>query len=208
MAESVTLVCRVDSLNDKKYLDAQVSSVFKPFKKHFKGRRSDLTLGSEIERKYVFHELSADDAKKLVVIAKENQSKLCMKSVSSGSGAPILRTPPSSPPPVVSSPTTSPKSLSVSSISSDTKSLVLNFGVDSSDPSPSSTKTGTSFFSSESESDGPGIGTAIATPEMLLLRELSDIMNMKSKKLTPSQIGKAVSSWFSSEHVQKVVTRI
>ena len=216
MAESVTVVCRVDSLNEKSYIDKQVATILKQYKDNFKGRRSDLTLGSEIERKFVFHKLSAEDAKKLKSIATEHKAKLSMKSVKIGSEAPT--TPPAPPPSpvlVVPSPTVSTDSLSSSSsssVSSGTKSLVLNFGVgdstDSDGPSPSSISTGTSFFSSDSDTSGVGVGTAITTPEILLLRELADIMKVESIKPTPSQIGKAVSTWFVSEQVQKVMRRI
>ena len=218
MSEVVTLVCRVDSLNDKRYIDDQVSDVLKPFKRNFKGRRSDLTLGSEIERKFIFHQLSAEDAKKLRSIAKDHKTKLCMKSVVIGSEAPA--TPPAPPPsPVLvvpSPPSVSTESLSSSSpssVSSGTKSLVLNFGVgdstDSDGPSPSSPSSN-SFFSSDSDtsSSGVGVGIAIATPEILLLRELAEIMKVESVKPTPSQIGKAVSAWFVKENVQKVMERI
>lgn len=219
MNETVTLICRVDSLNGKSYIDKQVATVLANYKKNLKGRRSDLTLVSDIERKYLFHRLSAEDAKKLKSIAKENKTKICMKSVSIGSDESV--TPPSPPPPspvlVVPSPTISTASLSsssMSSVSSGTKSLVLNFGIGdsttSSGPSPSSTTTGNSFFSSDSDTttNGVGVGTAITTPETLLLRELANIMKVESIKPTPSQIGKAVSTWFVSENVQKVMRRI
>lgn len=206
MTESVTLVCRVDSLNDKRYIDGQVSTVLKSFKRNFQGRRSELTLSSELERKFFFHKLSTRDAEKLKSIAADNKSKLCMKSVKIGSEAP----PPPPPPPP--SPIVSVDSLSSSSVSSNTKSLVLNFGVgDSTNPSsisPSSPASSSPFFSSDSDTSGIGVGTHVATPEILLLRELADVIKTKSVKPTPSQIGKAVSAWFVGENVQKVMRRI
>ncbi|CAN0532588.1 unnamed protein product [Ectocarpus sp. 12 AP-2014] len=216
MTETVTLVCRVDSLNDKSYIDRQVATVLRSYKAHLKGRRSDLTLTSEIERKYNFHELSADDAISLKSIATENQSRLCVKRVEIGSET--LATPPAPPSPPPPSPTlvvpspSSPSSAATSSISSNTKSLVLNFGVGD-DTSTTSGGSGSgsdrySFFSSDSETSGIGVGTQVATPEILLLRELADIMKIESVKPTPSQIGKAVSTWFVSENVQKVMRRI
>lgn len=216
MTESVILVCRVDSLNDKRYIDEQVSTILKQFKSNVKGRRSDLTPVSDIERTYVFHKLSMEDANKLKSLAKEHKTKLRMKSIvidSEQSATPP--TPPPSPALVVPSPIVSIDSISpstTSSVSSDTKSLVLNFGVgrstNSDGPSPSSTTTGNSFFSSDSETSGVGVGTAITTPEILLLRELAEIMKVESVKPTPSQIGKAVSAWFVSDTVQKVMRRI
>ncbi|CAN0382717.1 unnamed protein product [Ectocarpus sp. 12 AP-2014] len=212
MTETVTLVCRVDSLNDKSYIDRQVATVLRPYKAHLKGRRSDLTLTSEIERKYNFHELSADDAISLKSIATENQSRLCVKRVEIGSET--LATPPAPPSPPPPSPTlvvpspSSPSSATTSSISSNTKSLVLNFGVGDDTSTTSGGSGSSSFFSSDSETSGIGVGTQVATPEILLLRELADIMKIESVKPTPSQIGKAVSTWFVSENVQKVMRRI
>lgn len=81
LTETVTLVCRVDSLNDKSYIDRQVATVLRYYKAHLKRRRSDLTLTSEIEKKNHFHELSADGAISLKSIATENQSRLCVKGV-------------------------------------------------------------------------------------------------------------------------------
>ncbi|CAM9830300.1 unnamed protein product [Ectocarpus sp. 8 AP-2014] len=216
MSETVTVVCRVDSLNNKSYIDGQVATILRSFKAHLKGRRSDLTLTSELERKYNFHELSADDAISLQSIATANQSRLCLKRVEIGSET--LATTPAPPPSPSPSPSptlvvTSPSS-AASLVSSTTKKLVLNFGVDDSTTSsgsgnsPSSPTSLDSFFSSDSESSCVGVGTQVATPEILLLRELADIMNIESVKLTPSQIGKAVSTWFVSENVQKVMRRI
>ena len=227
MTHSVTLVCRVDSLNDKKHLDNQVSTILKTFKKHFKGRRSDLTPGSEIQRKYVFHELSTDDANRLKSIATENRAQLCMKSATMDGEPPSSpKSPPSSPLFAVPSPTVflgdDVLTAASSSVSSSTKSLVLNFGVDS-PPASSSPQTSDPFFSSASDSDSDsapglnsgsdsssdvGVGTSVTTPEILLLRELAEIMNVSSIKPTPSQIGKAVSTWFVTEKVQKVLRRI
>lgn len=223
---SVTLVCRVDSLNDKKHLDNQVSTILKTFKKHFKGRRSDLTPGSEIQRKYIFHELSTDDANRLKSIATENRAQLCMKSATMDGEPPSSpKSPPSSPLFAVPTPTVSlgddALTASSSSVSSSTKSLVLNFGVDS--PLASPAQTSDSFFSSASDSDSDsdsglnsgsdsgsdvGVGTSVTTPEILLLRELAEIMKVSSIKPTPSQIGKAVSTWFVTEKVQNVLRRI
>lgn len=216
MSEVVTLVCRVDSLNEKSYIDKQVATILKQFKDNFKGRRSDLTLESEIERKYVFHKLGAEDAKKLKSIATKHKAKLSMNRVKIACEEPETPpAPPMSPVLVVPSPTVSTDSLSsltLSSVSSGTRSLVLKFGVgdsaDSDGPSPSSITTRNSFFSSDSEASGVGVGTGITTPEILLLRELADIMKVESVKPTPSQIGKAVSAWFVSEQVQKVMRRI
>lgn len=214
MAESVTVVCRVDSLNDKHYIDKQVSILLKMFKRNLKGRKSELTLTSELERKFFFHELSIQDAEKLKLIATDNKSKMCLKSVVIGANSPATPPAPQSAPVlVVPSPTISADSLSSSSVSSDTKSLVLNFGVgdstNSSSISPSSpASSSNSFFSSDSDTSGIGVGTQVATPEILLLRELADIMKVESRKPTPSQIGKAVSTWFVSENVQKVMRRI
>lgn len=213
MTETVTLVCRVDSLNDKSYIDRQVATLLRSYKAHLKGRRSDLTLTSELERKYSFHELSADDAVSIKTIATENQSRLCVKRVEIGSEtlatpSPTPSTsPPTSPTLVVPSPF-SPSSTATSSISSNTKSLVLNFGVGDDSSTTSSGSGNNSFFSSDSETSGIGVGTQVATPEILLLRELADIMKIESVKPTPSQIGKAVSTWFVRESVQKVMRRI
>ncbi|AAK14463.1 EsV-1-37 [Ectocarpus siliculosus virus 1] len=209
MTETVTLVCRVDSLNDKSYIDRQVATVLRSYKAHLKGRRSNLTLTSEIERKYNFHELSADDAISLKSIATENKSRLCVKRIEIGSET--LAAPPTPPPPPPPSPTLVVPSptVSVSSISSNTRSLVLNFGVDDDNSTTSSGSGNNSFFSSDSETSGSiGVGTQVATPEILLLRELADIMGTESVKPTPSQIGKAVSTWFVGENVQKVMRRI
>lgn len=207
MTETVTIVCRVDSLNDKSYIDRQVASVLRSYKAHLRGRRSDLTLTSEIERKYKFHELSADDAISLKSIATDNQSRLCVKRVEIGSAT--LATPPAPPPsPTLVVPSPSPPSSATSSISSNTKSLVLNFGVDDDSSTTSGGSGSNSFFSSDSETSGIGVGTQVATPEILLLRELADIMKIESVKPTPSQIGKAVSTWFVGENVQKVMRRI
>ena len=227
MTETVTLVCRVDSLNDKSYIDRQVATLLRSYKAHLVGRRSDLTLTSELERKYSFHELSADDAVSIKAIATENQSRLCVKRVEIGSGSETqtLTSPPTSPatspklvvpspsspsPPSPPSSPSSPSSAATSSISSNTKSLVLNFGVGDDSGTTSGGSDNNSFFSSDSETSGigVGVGTQVATPEILLLRELADIMTIKSVKPTPSQIGKAVSTWFVRDNVQKVMRRI
>lgn len=239
MAHSVILLCRVDSLNDKKHLDNQVSTVLKSFKKNFKGRKSQLTEGSDLERKYVFHQLDLVDALKLKASATENKAQLCMKTVlldSETTKAPTAPTP-SPKSSVPSSPRSSalsvanlgPGSPTPSSISSSTKSLVLNFGLDS--PAPASNVSSSfaassskdSFFSSASVAGSQssssssssfsgsdvGVGTSVTTPEILLLRELADIMQTSSKKKpTPSQIGKAVSTWFVTDKVQNVLRRI
>ncbi len=240
MAHYVTLLCRIDSLNDKQHLDKQVSTVLKSFKKNFKGRKSQLTEDSDLERKYVFHQLDLVNALKLKALATENKAQLCMKTVlldSETTRAPTAPTPSSK-----SSVSSSPRSsrLAVAnlrhgsptppSISSSTESLVLNFGLDS--PAPASNASSSfaaslhskdSFFSSASVSGSRssssssssfsgsdvGVGTPVTTPEILLLRELADIMQTSSKKKpTPSQIGKAVSAWFVADKVQNVLRRI
>lgn len=229
----ITLLCRIDSMHDKAYLDTQVSNILKPFKKNFEGKESQITSDSDLERKYVFNNLEREDANRLKSIATENRAQLCMKTVVIHSGTPIIATatPPTSPLFAVPSPPVSPggkissavSPAASSSVSSSTKSLVLNFGVDS--PSPLSARSSSSFFSSASHSDSDadsdsgydsgsgtgsdvGVGTSVTTPEVLILRELAEIMKVSSVKPTPSQIGKAVSAWFVKEKVQNVLRRI
>ena len=221
----ITLLCRIDSMHDKAYLDAQVSNILKPFKKNFKGKKSQITSDSDLERKYVFYNLEREDATRLKSIATENRAQLCMKTVVIDSGTPTMTTPTPPPSPLFAVPslTVSPgdkvSSPVSSSVSSSTKSLVLNFGVDS--PSPSSARTSSSFFSSAPHSDSDvdsgsssgsgsdvGVGTLVTTPEVLILRELAEVMKVSSVKPTPSQIGKAVSTWYITERVQKVMRRV
>ena len=242
----VTLLCRIDSMHDKKYVDKQVSTVLKQFSKNFKGRKSQITPDSDLERKYVFHELGPADAARLTSIATDNQAQLCMKTckILDASKAGVLAVPnslPSAPKLELidtpgrksslqaSSPASSLAS-SPTSISSSTKSLVMNFGLDSpsapsdgrqspscSSSSPSSSaKSPPSFFSSPSESESEsdstgsdvGVGIPVTTPEIVILRDLAEIMKVSSVKRTPSSIGKDVSKWFITEKVQNVMRRI
>lgn len=221
MSHSVTLLCRIDSLNDKNHIDKQVSTILRAFKKQFKGRKSQLTKDSQLERKFVFYQLTPADAGRLVSTSKKHLAQICMKSILVDPAISSAPTPPTSPVSSALSPNFStvrvfaPKD-DDDSPSSSTKRLVLNFGLDEStdsggiggDPSPSSTK---SLFSSDSGStsgSGVGVGTLVATPEVLLLRELAEIMKVSSVKATSSKIGKEVSKWFVTDRVQKIMQRI
>ncbi|CAM9090178.1 unnamed protein product [Ectocarpus sp. 12 AP-2014] len=244
MSHSVTLLCRIDSLSDKNHIDGKVSSVLKGFRNHFRGRKSQLTPDSQLERKFVFHRLTPVDANRLISTCKIHAVDICMKSVSARPALSSAPTPPTSPVSSALSPNFSaprdktppkkPRAESDDSPSSSTRRLVLNFGLDASTdsvdrgsggagggaggvvagggstggPSPSSSK---SFFSSRSDStagSGVGVGTLVATPEVLLLRELAEIMKVLSIGGTPSKIGKEVSRWFVTDRVQSIMRRI
>ena len=222
MTHSVTITCRVDSMHDKKYLDDQVSSVFREFRNNVKGKKSRITENSDIERKYVFHRLSLADANRIRAISSKNRANLCLKSasvtiepasvVSVISPAPAVRKSPSksgsratgavTPPPPPSLSSVPSSSVPSPSISSSTKELVLNFGINSPN----------SFFPSDSESSSSSgdvglLGALVTTPEIVLLRELAEIMGESAVKSTPAKIGKEVSKWFATERVQKVLKR-
>lgn len=227
MSHSVTLLCRIDSLNDKNHIDKQVSTILRAFKKQFKGRKSQLTKDSQLERKFVFHQLTPVEATRLVSTSKKHLVEICMKSIFVDPAISSAPTPPTSPVSSALSPNFStvrvftPKEKPSEhsdddSPSSSTKRLVLNFGLDVStdsggtggDPSPSSTKSLFSADSGSTSGSGVGVGTLVATPEVLLLRELATIMKVSSVKATPSKIGKEVSKWFVTDRVQKIMQRI
>jgi hypothetical protein len=165
---AVTIVCRVDSMNDQSSIDLKINKELKMFKGFYKGKKDSMTSDSEIERSYFFHDLTMANSRRLKKMASGLKSAIQVKTVTIESMDTIVKIDDvsNSKKKNLSKPKKNSVSKTKSSSESDTKSSESD--TKSSDPDTKSSESDTKSSESDtksSESDTQSSGSDTKSSE-------------------------------------------
>ena len=78
---NVRVTCRVDPMQDEKAIDQEINSSLKMFKDFYRGKKSEITKSSGIEREYIFDDLTMVNSRRLKSVAERNKKSIQLKGV-------------------------------------------------------------------------------------------------------------------------------